>query len=90
MDQARQNKLLGGVNTRDLRSLAVDSTRLSRLNSLIPAGATSVAESGLKTVENVCQAARWGYQMALVGTALMRTERPDILIENMLASGRNA
>ena len=90
LDQARQNKLLVGVNTRDLRSLAVDSTRLSRLNSLIPAGTTGVAESGLKTVEDACQAVRWGYQMVLVGTALMRTERPDLLIQNMLASGRNA
>ena len=89
LDHARRTKLLVGINTRDLRSLAVDSTRLRRLSALLPDAVTGVAESGLHTAEDALKAVGWGYQMVLVGTALMRAKRPELLIAKMLASGRS-
>ena len=87
-EQAAQHKLLVGVNTRNLRTLAVDPTRLMRFGPLLPPGVTCVAESGQHTGADAASAARHGYRMTLVGTALMRAADPAALIGEMLASGR--
>ena len=89
-EQAGRNKLLSGVNTRDLRTLKVDSDRLQRFGPLIPDGITCVAESGLHTADDAADVTGWGYRMALVGTALMRAKEPSVLIAEMLAAGRAA
>jgi len=89
-EKATRNKLLVGVNTRDLRSLQVDPLRLKQLGHLLPLEATAVAESGLQTAGDVADAVGWGYRMALVGTALMRAADPAALIPDMLAAGRSA
>jgi len=88
--QAEKNKLLIGVNTRNLRTLAVDPTRLIRFGPLLPPGVTCVAESGQHTGADAASAASRGYRMSLVGTALMRAEDPVALIGEMLESGRGA
>ena len=49
-----------------------------------------MAESGLYTAEDAADVVVWGYEMALVGTALMRADDPTTLIGEMLASGRDA
>ncbi|MEM7763211.1 MAG: indole-3-glycerol-phosphate synthase [Pseudomonadota bacterium] len=77
---AASRQLLVGVNTRDLRTLAVDATRLERLAPLLPDDIPLVAESGLKTPDDVARAAALGYRVALVGTALMRADDPAGLI----------
>jgi indole-3-glycerol phosphate synthase len=89
-DQAEKNKLLVGVNTRNLRTLAVDPTRLMRFGPLLPPGVTCVAESGQHTGPDAARAASWGYKMSLVGTALMRAGDPAALIVEMLENGRAA
>jgi indole-3-glycerol phosphate synthase len=78
---------LVGVNTRDLRTLAVDPARLARLAPRLPAGVPAVAESGLHVAADAAAAARLGYCAALVGTALMRAEDPGALIAAMRAAG---
>ena len=88
--QAADNRFLVGINSRNLRSLAVDPTRLERFGPLLPAGAVAVAESGLQNAGDARQASGWGYRMALVGTALMRAEDPARLIADMIAAGRGA
>ena len=87
--QAAKQKFLIGINTRDLRSLEVDKMRLKRYGSLIPDGVTGVAESGLLTAGDAACVAEWGYQMALVGTALMQADDPGDLIVEMLSAGRD-
>lgn len=82
--------VLVGVNTRDLRTLAVDPRRLARLAPHLPAGVAAVAESGLHTPADAAAAAALGYRMALVGTALMRAADPAQLAADMLAAGRRA
>ena len=85
-DRAAAGQLLVGVNTRNLRTLDVDSARLERLAPLLP-DAPCVAESGLKTADDAATAAGWGYSLALVGSALMRSNDPAGLVSDMRAAG---
>jgi indole-3-glycerol phosphate synthase len=85
-EQAEQGQLLFGVNTRNLRTLEVDAERLQKLAPRLPAG-PCVAESGLHAASDAGQVADWGYSLALVGTALMRSENPAQLIAAMKAAG---
>jgi indole-3-glycerol phosphate synthase len=88
-EQAAKQKFLIGVNTRDLSLLKVDKMRLERYGPLMPEGITGVAESGLLNAGDAARVAGWGYQMALVGTALMRADDPASLIGEMLNAGRD-
>jgi indole-3-glycerol phosphate synthase len=88
LDRARSNGLLLGVNTRDLRTLHVDPDRLKALGPQLPRDVTCVAESGLHDGPDAAAAAGWGYGVALVGTALMRSDDPTGLIRDMLSAGR--
>lgn len=87
-DRAIARQLLVGVNTRNLRSLEVDPTRLERLAPKLPVNAPAVAESGLKTSADAARVASQGYAMGLVGTALMRSADPGRLVAAMLEAGR--
>ncbi len=87
-DGARGDLLIG-VNTRDLRTLAVDPDRLERLAASLP-DARCVAESGLWVPEDAARVAGWGYSLALVGTALMRSDDPGALIAGMREAGAAA
>ena len=85
-DRAAAGQLLIGVNTRNLRTLEVDSARLQRLAPLLP-DAPCVAESGLATAGDAAAVAEWGYGLALVGSALMRSDDPAGLVAAMRAAG---
>jgi indole-3-glycerol phosphate synthase len=85
-DRAQRGQFLVGVNTRNLRTLAVDADRLAQLAPLLPA-AKCVAESGLHSAEDVAHAANLGYHLALVGSALMRSNDPSMLVADMRAAG---
>ena len=87
--RAGQHKLLVGVNTRNLRTLQVDAGRLAGLSPMLPADAVCVAESGLVDSADVENAASLGYRMALVGSALMRSDSPGQLMANMLTAARS-
>ena len=84
-----QKKLLFGINTRDLKTLKVESQRLHLLANEMPHEATLVAESGLHDVQDILKARQDGYSMALIGTALMRANAPDKLIQELLLTGRS-
>ena len=87
-DQQRSEagQLLFGVNTRDLRTLHVDPDRLAKLAAVLPAG-RCVAESGLHSADDAAAVAELGYRLALVGTALMRSDDPAALVAAMRAAG---
>jgi indole-3-glycerol phosphate synthase len=84
--RAEDGQLLFGVNTRDLRTLHVDPQRLQKLAPALPAG-RCVAESGLHDAADAAAVAGLGYQLALVGTALMRSDAPATLVQEMRAAG---
>lgn len=87
-DCAAAGQLLVGINTRNLRTLRVDPARLEQLSNELPGGVIAVAESGQTSPDDVARVAGWGYSMALVGTALMRSENPRELLADMRAAGR--
>jgi len=88
-DKADAGQLLVGVNTRNLRTLEVDRDRLRSLAPALPA-TICVAESGLRVAEDAARVAGWGYRMALVGTALMRSPDPAALVADMRHAGASA
>ena len=88
-DRAQSGQLLFGVNTRNLRTLEVDGNRLAELSDLLPEG-FCVAESGLKVAADAARVAKLGYRLALVGTALMRSDEPTELIAAMRKEGTEA
>ena len=62
-----------GVNNRNLRDFTVDIGNSGRLRSLVPDDIIFVAESGIKTPEDVRKLADTGVDAVLVGEALMRS-----------------
>jgi indole-3-glycerol phosphate synthase len=87
--RARQ-ALLVGVNCRDLATLAVVPGRLEHLVQLLPDGVPRVAESGVTGAADAARVAGVGYDLALVGSALMAGGDPTTLVRDMLAAGRRA
>jgi indole-3-glycerol phosphate synthase len=80
--------LLAGVNCRDLATLEVRPQRLLELAPLLPAQLPHVAESGVGTEADAHAVAAAGYQLILVGGALMRAADPLTLAGSLLAAGR--
>jgi len=88
--QAQRCRMLLGVNCRDLRTLEVEFPRFARLADRLPPGLPWVAESGVASPEQAAEVAGMGYDLALVGTALMCAEDPQAFAERLLAAGRAA
>jgi indole-3-glycerol phosphate synthase len=80
--------VLVGVNCRDLVTLQVVPERLERLGPLLPRGVPRVAESGVTCAADAIRVRAAGYDIALVGSALMRTRDPEELLRQMLCAGR--
>ncbi|MCC5862250.1 MAG: indole-3-glycerol-phosphate synthase [Gammaproteobacteria bacterium] len=83
-------EVLLGLNCRDLRSLEVDRQRFEMLRDRFAPGWPSVAESGLASAEDAAWVSGLGYDLALVGSSLMRAAAPGELLAEMLAAGRAA
>jgi indole-3-glycerol phosphate synthase len=82
--------LMVGVNSRDLATLKVVPGRLDALASSLPADVKRVAESGVATAADAARMAAYGYDLALVGSALMSADDPARLVRAMLSEGRAA
>ena len=82
--------LLAGVNSRDLQTLQVVPSRLERLAGCLPTGLPRVAESGVGSAEDARRIAEAGYDLALVGSALMSGDDPAALACAMLSAARAA
>ena len=82
--------LLAGVNSRDLQTLQVVPSRLEQLAGRLPRGIPRVAESGVGSAEDARRVAEAGYDLALVGSALMSGNDPATLAGGMLRAARAA
>lgn len=82
--------VLAGVNSRDLVTLQVVPDRLEQLVRLLPTSVPRVAESGVGSAEDARRVSAAGYDLALVGSALMQGGDPRALAAAMLAAGRAA
>ncbi len=81
-------ELLVGVNCRDLMSLEVVPGRLEALVRNLPDSVPRVAESGVATAQDAGRIAIAGYDVALVGSALMNALEPLQLVRAMLSTAR--
>lgn len=84
----RDAQVLLGLNCRDLRTLQVDPQRFAAALSAFPPGMARVAESGVADPRQAARVRQLGYDMALVGTALMRHADPASALRAMLAAAR--
>src|SRR5690242_8866965 len=86
-DEARRAVASGadviGVNSRDLRSFAVDPDVVRRMRPLVPADRLFVAESGIADTLGAAHARAFGADAILVGEALMRSESPEKLARGL-------
>ncbi len=87
---AAQTALLVGLNCRDLDTLQVVPGRLESLVGRLPASVPRVAESGVASAADAARVAAAGYDLALVGSALMSGRDPAARVREMLAAGRRA
>jgi indole-3-glycerol phosphate synthase len=83
-------EMLAGVNCRDLTTLQIVPRRLDELAHLLPISVPRVAESGVGSAEDARRVAAAGYELALVGSALMQGGDPRALAAAMLDAGRGA
>ena len=65
-----------GVNNRNLETLEIDDTTVSRILPLIPPGCIAVAESGYTSRDKVERAAAAGADAVLVGSSLSSSREP--------------
>jgi indole-3-glycerol phosphate synthase len=70
---AKIGALLLGVNNRDLKTFTIGLGTTDRLAKLAPEGVTLVAESGVRSAEDVRQMGALGAHAVLVGEALVKS-----------------
>jgi indole-3-glycerol phosphate synthase len=75
-----------GVNTRDLRTFKVDAETAFRLAERLPKNVVRVAESGIRSGEDIARLRAAGYQAFLIGESLMRADRPGDALQALFAS----
>ena len=75
-----------GVNTRDLRTFKVDAETAFRLAERLPKNVVRVAESGIRSGEDIARLRAAGYQAFLIGESLMQAERPGEALRFLIAS----
>jgi len=81
------NARIIGINNRDLRTLAVDTERATRLRALVPDDRLVVAESGVRDAATVAAWRAVGFDAALVGEALVRAGDPAAAARSFVAAG---
>jgi indole-3-glycerol phosphate synthase len=75
-----------GVNTRDLRTFKVDAETAFRLADRLPKNVVRVAESGIRSGEDIARLRAVGYEAFLIGESLMRAERPGEALRALVSS----
>lgn len=77
-----------GFNARDLTTMKTDIKEFESVIDSLPRAA-KVAESGINTAEDLAWVARLGYEAALIGTSLLKSDSPAGLLAEMLEEARD-
>jgi len=72
-----------GVNSRNLRTLSVDPEVLERVAAKLPPNATAVAESGIRTADDIARLTAMGYHAFLVGERLIAQPDPGAALREL-------
>ena len=73
-----------GINSRDLRTFTVRPDALLELAAWLPASVVRVAESGIRTAEDIANLQAVGYDAFLIGEAFMRQPDPGAALALLL------
>ena len=72
-----------GINNRDLHAQKTDIQTSVELFDFIPKNRLCISESGVKTSDDLALLQSTGYQGALVGESLMKTDDPASIISKI-------
>ena len=72
-----------GVNSRNLRTLTVHPDVLAAVAAQMPADVTAVAESGIRTPDDIARLSRAGYHAFLVGERLIAQPDPGAALREL-------
>ena len=75
-----------GVNSRDLKTLKTDLAVARELSAHIPADRLAIAESGIRSGEDVASLFELGYRGFLVGEVLMKHPDPPFKLRELVQS----
>ena len=73
-----------GVNSRDLKTFRIDLALAERMLGLIPDRCVRVAESGIKTADDMRRLRNAGADAFLIGETVMRGDEPGMVLKNLL------
>ena len=73
-----------GVNARNLKNFSTDLSRVEALLSLVPPERCPVAESAIRSADDIRQLREAGAQGFLIGETLMRAEHPGEKLKELL------
>jgi indole-3-glycerol phosphate synthase len=76
-----------GINARDLTTFEVDPAVVERLAPLVPAGALTVAESGIRSPHDLLAYAAAGADCVLVGESLVTGGDPRTRVAELVTAG---
>lgn len=76
-----------GINNRDLKTFKVDLGTTKKLISKIPKNKIVISESGISSVEDMKYLKKLGVNAVLIGETLMRAEKPQEKIKELLREG---
>jgi indole-3-glycerol phosphate synthase len=79
-----------GVNNRNLETLEIDPETTARLIPLIPARLIAVAESGVRSVDDVRRMADAGADAVLVGSAISASADPEAAVRSLAGVARRS
>lgn len=77
-----------GVNNRDLKTFDVDISNCVRLRDLVPDDKLFVAESGIKTAEDIERLRNAGVDAVLIGETLMRHLDKKTALAQLIGDGK--
>lgn len=82
MEMAIESKAsIIGVNNRNLKDFSVDIGNSARLQSMAPSGTVFVAESGIKTREDIEALEKSGVSAVLIGETLMKADDKKAMLD---------
>lgn len=78
-----------GVNARDLRTLTVDLGVFAEVAPAIPDGIVRIAESGVRSPQDLLAYASDGADAVLVGEALVTQDDPAAAVQDLVSAGEH-
>lgn len=83
----RADATIVGVNQRNLHDFEIDRSLAQRMRPMLPDDVVTVAESGVRSAEDVMTLSDAGYDAVLVGTSLVTADGPAETVRKFIGTG---